>query len=258
MLCTSISDLLANEEIMALDHLPSGALLVTVSSGIVSANPKLLAVDPWTLALTPFARPSQSDINGGCYSLRRGRALLLDDTTNQLRSFAPGEVGPGMHVVCDVPLGDGGTGFSPVESLWEIDTNGPACSGSTLGYGNGLAGSGGLVPTLAIAGCPEVGAPFVIAGSQMLGGTLAALLIGPAPAAIPLLGGELCLFPVDFAFALPCDGAFGVPGAGSFALPMFAADPLLLELSIYLQVASVDPAAPEGIALSAGLRVILG
>lgn len=243
---------------MALDHLPSGALLVTVSSGIVSANPKLLAVDPWTLALTPFARPSQSDINGGCYSLRRGRALLLDDTTNQLRSFAPGEVGPGMHVVCDVPLGDGGTGFSPVESLWEIDTNGPACSGSTLGYGNGLAGSGGLVPTLAIAGCPEVGAPFVIAGSQMLGGTLAALLIGPAPAAIPLLGGELCLFPVDFAFALPCDGAFGVPGAGSFALPMFAADPLLLELSIYLQVASVDPAAPEGIALSAGLRVILG
>jgi hypothetical protein len=219
---------------------------------------KLISVDPWTLAISGWAHPTQWDINGGCYSSRIGKAVILDDGTNELRTFAPGQNDAGTQLVCDVPLGDIQTGYSPSESMWEIDVNGPGCFGSAIPFGAGLAGSNAIVPLLGVVGCPDVGSPFTISIDNVLGSAPGLLLAGPAPAAIPIVGGFLYVDPILQMEPFTVSGPLNNPGVGSFGLPIFVTDPAVTGLVIFLQAGFVDPGAVQGFSLTNGLKLIIG
>ena len=133
-----------------------------------------------------------------------------------------------------------------------------ACYGSQAGYGAGLAGSGGVVPTLKLQGCPDLGAspPLVLAGG--LGGAPALILVGTAAQSLPKWGGTLLVVPT-LSVLLPLSGPAGVPGAGGATLVVHVpTTPSLVGQSARLQLLVKDAGATAGIALSAGLLLQVG
>ncbi len=257
--CTSVSNAYAAEEIMSLDYLPGGNLLITLASGVPGYAPdKLMSVNPWTLAVSGWAHPAQMDLNGGLYSTRIGKAIVLDDGPNQLRTFVPGQPGLGTLLACDVPLGDATTGYSPAESIWEIDTNGPGCQGLTHTFGAGLAGSNNVIPALGVVGCPDVNSSFTISIDNVVGGASGLLVVGTAPAAIPALGGTLYVYPIALQFPVTVGGTPGAAGAGSFGLPLLVTDPALTGLTLFMQAGFIDGTAVQGVSLTNGLQLVIG
>jgi len=173
---------------------------------------------------------------GGDYTLKAGSAAV-DAGTAQL---APDDDLPGHQR----PAG-AGFDIGAFESL--------ACYGSQSGYGAGLAGSGGVLPTLALNGCPDLGTSpsLVLAGG--LGGAPALLLLGTAAESLPKWGGTLLVAPT-LSVLLPLSGPAGVPGAGGATLVVHVpALPSLVGQSARLQLLVADAGAPAGVALSAGL-----
>jgi len=173
---------------------------------------------------------------GGDYTLKAGSAAV-DAGTAQL---APDDDLPGQQR----PAG-AGFDIGAFESL--------ACYGSQSGYGAGLAGSGGVLPTLALNGCPDLGTSpsLVLAGG--LGGAPALLLLGTAAESLPKWGGTLLVAPT-LSVLLPLSGPAGVPGAGGATLVVHVpALPSLVGQSARLQLLVADAGAPAGVALSAGL-----
>jgi hypothetical protein len=125
-------------------------------------------------------------------------------------------------------------------------------------YGSGLAGSGGLIPqfTGTPGSCYPLGHHLHI--QNALGGSFALLFIGLQEADLPYRGGSLLVdLGTYWMFTLRLGGALNVPGAGSLTIP--GGDASVLEgVNLALQLHVLDPGAPQGFALSPGLRMVVG
>lgn len=125
-------------------------------------------------------------------------------------------------------------------------------------FGGGLAGSGGLVPELALGGCPRLGAPVTLDTTKGLGGAMGVLHVGTRRQDRPVRGG--IFHPADrFArVAHVLGGTPGVAGEGTasllFTLPL---DPALVGVASFAQALYVDPGAVRGTAFTPGLRITL-
>jgi len=182
-----------------------------------------------------------ADAAGGDYTLKPG-SPAIDAGTSFL---APAVDLPGQHRPA-------GTGFDI--GAYEAG----ACFGTAATYGAGLAGSGGQVPTLLAAGCPDAGATLTLQLAKGLGGAPALLLIGGATASLPKWGGTVL---VQSILGVPLDlgGPAGVAGAGSASFAAGVPDDAALDgVSVFLQALVADAGAPAGVALSAGLQLQLG
>ncbi|MEM7199661.1 MAG: FG-GAP-like repeat-containing protein [Planctomycetota bacterium] len=130
------------------------------------------------------------------------------------------------------------------------------CDGSVQSYGSGLAGTGGQVPALSLAGCPAPGSTPVLQIDQGLGGATGALLLAASSASVPFAGGQLLVGLPVLAVPRPLSGAMGAPGAGAAALPLPIPDRATLRgTATYVQAAVLDQGAAQGIALSDGLTL---
>ncbi len=260
MTCISVPTTLIYGDLMGLDHLPDGNVLVATASAFLGASHKMLSVDPVTLAVASWAEPSQYDVNGGMWSARLGQALVHANSGSAwwepegLRTFGPGQTGFGTHIATSLPL-PVGDGYSPAEIVFEVDLNGPACDGFQIPYGAGLAGNGGHVPLLGMIGCPDIGQLFTISIDSVVGGAGGVLFVGLAPAALPFKGGTFLVGSLAAQIAVVVGGSPGVAGAGSLALPALLADPILAGLDIYMQAGFADAAAVKGVSLTNGLHL---
>ncbi|HKX46085.1 MAG TPA: hypothetical protein VJP77_05235, partial [Planctomycetota bacterium] len=204
--CAAVPTTLTFGDFMSLDLLPDGQVLVTAATAFLGAPHGMLAVDPLTLAAANWALPAQHDINGGYWSERLGQAVHHANSGTSwwepdgLRRLSAGATGFGTHVPTSLPLPLGG-GFSPIESLTEVDTNGPTCAAIQVPYGAGLAGHGGFVPQLGVIGCLDIGNPFTVAVNNVNGGAPGLLAVSASSGALPLFGGTLHLGPI--ALTLP-------------------------------------------------------
>ncbi len=171
-------------------------------------------------------------------------------------SFAPAFSSDGRH-----------TGFSSAATnLVSGDTNvsidifvRSRCWVEFQSFGMGLAGSGGIVPSLSgkNGACVE---GFSLAIDQVLGGAAGLLFIGAAELAqSPVLGGT---FYIDLgapvvAVALVVSGRSGIIGTGSFSFP--AADATPIDGStIVMQFLAADPGAAAGVSMTNAIRVHAG
>jgi energy-converting hydrogenase Eha subunit H len=247
-----------SQEVMSLDYLPGGNVLATLANGSFWGGAQMASFNPFTLAVAPWASPQHGDLNGGLWSSRIGKAVILDDTTNLLRTVVAGQGGTAPVLVTSVNVGDGSTGYSPSESMWEIDLNGPGCTGYADQYGAGLAGKGAIVPVLTLTGCPDLNQPIAVVATGVVGAAPGFLGIAAAPAAIPLFGGTLLVSPSAVMLPVFAAGTPGLAGAGQFTLPFTATDPALLGVSIFLQAGFADVQAVQGVALTNGLQVVFG
>lgn len=255
--CTSVAS--DNQEIMSLDFMPGGQLLMCLANGTPGFMPLLLTVDPMTLALGTYANTQLHDLDGAVYSTLAGGAIVLDDGANVLRRFTPGtQPSLGSVIPTTLPVSAITSGYSPAENLWEVDRNGPACQGLGAPYGTGLAGLGGYVPTLGAVGCPDRSTPWSLSVNATVGGTFGLLAIGDGPANLPLLGGALLIFPVTGTFVFATSGVPGMPGVGGYNLPLLLTDPALVGISFWFQAALLDAAGVQGFSLSNGLQVVIG
>jgi len=248
----------SSQEVMSLDLLPNGFVLATVASGAPFSDPKLITVDPLTLAIQPFASPGPGDLDGGYWSDALGAAVVLDDAANVLRAYAPGAGGLGTVISTSVAVSDFTSGYSPVEGMWQVDVAGPGCPGWADLYGAPLFGSAGFSPWLTLRGCPALGEKLGLVLSRALGGAPGLIAVGLAPAATPFLGGTLLVDPSATLIPVQTLGTAGVAGAGGFDLPVKITAPVLVGVPLYLQVFVADPGAPQGVSLTNGLELVLG
>ena len=83
-------------------------------------------------------------------------------------------------------------------------------------------------------------------------------MLGLQKANAPVLGGTLLVDPIVID-SLILGGASGVPGAGiqnpTIALPN---SPAFIGFSIFSQLLVLDPAAPGGLSMSAGIELWIG
>ncbi|MCA8976427.1 MAG: hypothetical protein KDC98_17035 [Planctomycetes bacterium] len=151
--------------------------------------------------------------------------------------------------------------LSLAANLVSGDTNGTAdifyrdrCSPSAWrNYGQGLAGSGGLVPGFALLGEPALGTtPLLLAANHTGAPTLAAMVLGAQPASVPTpVLGTLLVQPAATAGVL-------VP-TPALTLPIRI--PTTFELCgsrLYLQTLLLDGGAPLGVSFTRGLELVIG
>lgn len=124
-------------------------------------------------------------------------------------------------------------------------------------YGVSCAGTGGYAPTLGLPtsfdGCFEAGDTAAFAIEKGLGGSSCLLLVGVAPATIPIPGPcTLLVSPLPASATLPLFGS----GPGNGAVAFSATLPLNMPSgSIYLQGFVPDPGVPSGFSATNGLRL---
>lgn len=125
-------------------------------------------------------------------------------------------------------------------------------------FGQGLAGTGGFVPTLVGTGQPVPSQLAELHVFDALGGTLGVLLASPNLAPTPLLGGTV--FP-DLGAAITfwhlATGAAGQAGAGTFSLPIALPANLPTGVRTHVQALYLDSAAVQGVAISNALRLVV-
>jgi hypothetical protein len=121
--------------------------------------------------------------------------------------------------------------------------------GTFSNYGNGLAGTGGIIPTITGGNCPNVGYPFTVTIGAGLANTQGALLFGTSQVSFGLFGGTILVVPsISVNYALNGSGektfTFGVPP-----------DNNLVNANVYLQGLNLDAGAVQGISFTNGLKV---
>ncbi len=124
-------------------------------------------------------------------------------------------------------------------------------------YGAGTAGSGGFVPTVALAGEPRLGAAPQVTSTNLLGGSMAALVIGFQPLNLPVLGVTLLVDGNNgFLLMSPVSGAANVPGVGAAAWQLLVpTSPTFDNLYVHCQVGGFDAGSPGGsFSASSGMR----
>jgi len=162
--------------------------------------------------------------------------------------------------------------LSPFESddFSNVVVTGDATFDATLGatscvgpahYGAGTPGSGGAAPTIETSNFARTGSSsFCLTVRSGLGGAFVVLAFGAAPASLPVLGGTLLVEP-SFGFNTLhsiLTGPSGAPcvGARVFPLPI-PNDPALIGGTVYFQAATIDTGAPQDLALTDGLEVVV-
>ncbi len=254
MECGSVDNV--GNNIMTMDRLPGGDLLIQMA-GSQFYNQTMRRVNPITFASSTFAAPQQADTNGTMWSARAGKAILLDDTANELRLFSEGQSGPGTLLSSNVDVSPPTTGFSPTETLFEIDLFGPGCAGSAYEFGSGVAGTGGVTPRLRATACPDLGLPFTIVIEDVVGGGFGGLVVGFDSLELALFGGTFYVLPFQ-TVPITVGGSPGSAGAGSAALPATFNTPSLVGTSLYLQAGFSDVAAIESVSLTNALELGIG
>ena len=242
------------QEINGLDALPDGRMLITLSSGVANVNGRLAVVDPATLSVTPWASPAPTNLRGGVYSARLGKAVVFDTFFAVLRRYGAGDTGDGVLLTVSQAFDDGIAGANSTQRIVEIDALGPACNGFHTTYGSGKAGTGGFVPKLSATGCPDLGEPWSIVISDAVGGAGGLLFVGFAPASLPFIGGQFLVGSVVLEVPIVVGGLAGSAGTGSLAIPVLLNDPLLLGFDLYLQAGFFDAGASFGASLANGLH----
>lgn len=198
-----------------------------------AANSTLIGTDMTSVDMS-FGLDLASSVNATgltVYSRSTGTIFEIDTTT-------------GVETVIGNP------GVSTVTSFAANDP----CGGDAEEYGAGCAGTGGIVPTLSIEGCPQVGDMFSVEIANGLGSAPAVLLIGLGEGSIPVGGGcSLLVTPLaPVSLTVPL-GGFG-PGTGSLSIPLIVT-PNLAGADFTLQVWVVDGATGVGGAGSNGVHV---
>lgn len=248
------------EAMAGFSHGPAGQIVLVVDTNTNLEEPRMLLVDPVTLAITPFASngpyTGAAATNAGTWCSALNEVVILDTGTDVLRSFSSGATGSGT--ILGLAGSVSSTGAS-AEAVSMVEVPPSACSGAWMAYGAGLAGSGAFVPRLVGGGCPEVGGAFTLGFDRALGAASGVLFVGLAPAAVPFKGGTFHVGALLLSVPMAVGGAPGVPGVGALTLPAtLPADPLLAGASVYLQVGFIDGGAVAGASLSKGLRMTIG
>jgi hypothetical protein len=130
-----------------------------------------------------------------------------------------------------------------------------------MNYSAGLAGSGGIVPTISTSGgFARLGTTtFQIDGGQMLGGVHGLLLVGFGRAQLAFAGGNLLVdLTLPFQLIPLCaGGSLGVPGDGTIALPAQITDGLLIDSEVDAQFILLDSGASQGFAMSDAISFVV-
>lgn len=236
-----------------LDRLPGGDILLTLADGFV-ADDNLLRIHPAGPSISLYAQPGPSSLTGGVWSQKLNSALVLDSSASVLLKYAAGSSGAGQALACDVlsPTGQG-------DALIDVNFDGPVCTGSATQWGQGTASSG-IVPLLGAASCPKIGKTLPLTVGRTVGGAQGLLLIGLNAGALPLYGGTLYVMP-PFVLQAPfaADHPGSGPGAGlaEILIPV-PAQPSLIGIPLEAQAGVFDTSAPQGVAISNALELVLG
>ena len=237
---------------------PGGQLVLIVDTNANALEPRMLLLDPATLAFSVFASNNNTwsaATTGGSWSSALDKCLIVDTSDNVLRAFSQGEADAGQVIVPTYPISEllGGGEFV---TLFEIPFS--DCEGAWLPYGTGLGGAGGFVPTLSGAGCPTPGGALEVKLGSAVGGAIGTLFVGLASAELPFKGGHFLVDAIVLPVGLLLGGAPGTAGAGSADLPaQLPNEPLLSGLSLFLQAGFADAGAPHGVSLTNGLELEL-
>ncbi len=171
------------------------------------------------------------------------------------------------HLHVDSPCFDAGTTLAPALPAFDfegddrqhydgVDMGADEIAGCVIRgfpYGHGLAGTGGIVPSLSLTGHSCEAGEHTLHIDDALGGVYSNLWIGTGQASLPFLGG---LFYVDLSLPYALIPFF-MPPSGSLALP--GANVTSFEgVVIYLQVTFADPGGPAGASMTNGLRIEIG
>ncbi len=251
----------SNETPRGFSYGPNGQLALCILCIDDETLPRMLLVDPVTSAISVFGSNGTDQppapwalTTGGVYTTALDQFVVVDTSYGKLRAFSQGSGGGYGTLIPTNPVSLGG--FFYYVSVASVPDD--ACNGAGAEYGTGLAGSGGFVPRIASEGCPDVASPFLLNIDRTLGGSFGFWMAGVAPANIPLYGGSLWVAPSGTIQSFFTGGALGAPGAGSYSLPLQLNNPALVGVSIYFQAGCFDPAAPQSIALTNGLRITIG
>ncbi len=129
-------------------------------------------------------------------------------------------------------------------------------------YGQGTPGTGGAVPVLGAAGPLRPGSTTAeLRLRRARGGAKVVLLYGLNEGATPnspVLGATLYVDPPIFSLNLVASGALGAVAAGELDLPLGPVLAQVAGFTIYMQAATIDPAAPGSLATTNGLRLTFG
>lgn len=133
-----------------------------------------------------------------------------------------------------------------------------ALGSGSMPYGTGLAGTGGIVPSLQGNGCPRHGHPYALDLGQGLGGSVAMLVAGENPLQVQLFGGSLWMGSIVATWTEWLGGAPGAAGAGTAQFPLVVPSAAAIGSSLCFQALVLDGAAPQSIAMSNGVEGVLG
>jgi FG-GAP-like repeat len=199
------------------------------------------------------------DLNGD------GRADALTTVSTGVRVWLSDPAGPGwlaprnwsagLGSLSDVD-GDGDLDLLSHNALYQNTKFSPPTNGLRRQYGAGLAGSGGFAPVIGSTGVLRPGFSGEIRISNALGGAAGFLGLGVSETSQSVLGGTLLIVP-DVLESIALGGAPGVSGAGYLAIP-WTLPAALAGFQFFGQAAIVDPSAPQGIALTQGIRWVIG
>lgn len=128
-----------------------------------------------------------------------------------------------------------------------------ACAGSAVSYGSGCPGTGGIVPTHGLLGCPTEGNGVTFTLRDAAGDSLAILAFGAGRGNAPIIPGcELLVQPVVSSIGgLPV--SFGRVGGGMLDLP-FVVPALPFSVTLTTQFFVLDSGAPRGVAATNGVE----
>jgi hypothetical protein len=144
--------------------------------------------------------------------------------------------------------------------MTDIDIAGPVCAGAAEFVGVGLAGTGGAIAQLGAGSCPKIDSVLPLTVSNAVGGAAGLVALSLATTNQPTLGGTLYV-QAPFVLSLPfvLFGSTGSAGTGfaELLLPIPAV-PFLVGVTVYAQAGIVDAGAVQGVALTPGLRLVIG
>lgn len=146
----------------------------------------------------------------------------------------------------------GPVAYAKAAAYWD----GLACdaAGTIEWYGQGCAGSGGIVPRLSLDGCPQPGGALDLRIQDAAPSGLGFVLVDSATASIPAEGGCELLVPLT-ASVLPVglSGRGGAPGEGAFTANFSLSPSLPLGTTLALQAIVLDDSQAWGYTLSNGI-----
>lgn len=224
--CSEFIGLSASQDVVGFQWKDDGDAILVVDTNSSVIAPRILKVDPNTLAMTTFATPggyfaaAAAALWGGGWSTLLGRAIILDPCADAFRTYAFGDTGNGLILPTSLPPSTPVT-QNDTATLLEIPFD--PCSGGLHGYGTGKTGKGGWIPALAAAGCPTPGATIEISLASIVGGAIGVLFVGVTKAAVRFLGGSVLVSPVALTLPQGMPGTPGVAGARSVIFPTAAA-----------------------------------